>query len=105
MKKLIILPLLICSLSSFTFAEEVELLNGETIILIEDEEDLTESEEEDNEIYYIEDEDDLWEEDENNTIVPIEDDEEEEKEDEFLSMIKKIMKALIIKGWEWITER
>lgn len=102
MKKLIILPLLICSLSSFTFAEEVELLNGETIILIEDEEDLTESKEEDNEIYYIEDEEDLWEEDENNTIVPIE---EEEKEDELLSMIKKIMKALIIKGWEWITER
>lgn len=101
MKKLIILPLLVCSLSSFTFAEEVELLNGETIILIEDEEDL---EEEDNEIYYIEDEEDLWEEDENNTIVPIED-EEEEKEDELLSMIKKVIKALIIKGWELIVER
>ena len=99
MKKLIILPLLICSLSSFTFAEEVELLNGETIILIEDEEDL---EEEDNEIYYIEDEEDLWEEDENNTIIPIEDDEEE---DELLSMIKKVIKALIIKGWELIVER
>ena len=103
MRKLIILPLLICSLSSFTFAEEVELMNGETIILIEDEEDFVE--EEDNEIYYIEDEEDLWEEDENNTIVPIEDDKEEEKEDELLSMIKKIMKALIIKGWKWITER
>ena len=101
MKRLIILPLLICSLSSFAFAEEVELLNGETIILIEDEEDL---EEEDNEIYYIEDEEDLWEEDENNTIVPIED-EEEEKEDELLSMIKKVIKALIIKGWELIVER
>ena len=99
MKRLIILPLLICSLSSFAFAEEVELLNGETIILIEDEEDL---EEEDNEIYYIEDEEDLWEEDENNTIVPIE---EEEKEDELLSMIKKVIKALIIKGWELIVER
>ena len=102
MKKLIILPLLICSLSSFTFAEEVELLNGETIILIEDEEDFVE-EEEDNEIYYIEDEEDLWEEDENNTIIPIED--EEEKEDELLSMIKKVIKALIVKGWEWISER
>ena len=101
MKRLIILPLLICSLSSFTFAEEVELLNGETIILIEDEEDL---EEEDNEIYYIEDEEDLWEEDENNTIVPIED-EEKEEEDELLSMIKKVIKALIIKGWELIVER
>lgn len=101
MKKLIILPLLICSLSSFTFAEEVELLNGETIILIEDEEDFVE-EEEDNEIYYIEDEEDLWEEDENNTIVPIED---EEEEDELLSMIKKVIKALIIKGWELIVER
>ena len=101
MKKLIILPLLVCSLSSFTFAEEVELLNGETIILIEDEEDL---EEEDNEIYYIEDEEDLWEEDENNTIVPIED-EEKEEEDELLSMIKKVIKALIIKGWELIVER
>lgn len=101
MKRLIILPLLVCSLSSFAFAEEVELLNGETIILIEDEEDL---EEEDNEIYYIEDEEDLWEEDENNTIVPIED-EEEEKEDELLSMIKKVIKALIIKGWELIVER
>ena len=99
MKRLIILPLLICSLSSFAFAEEVELLNGETIILIEDEEDL---EEEDNEIYYIEDEEDLWEEDENNTIVPIED---EEEEDELLSMIKKVIKALIIKGWELIVER
>ena len=102
MKRLIILPLLICSLSSFTFAEEVELLNGETIILIEDEEDLAEVAEEDNEIYYIEDEEDLWEEDENNTIVPIED---EEEEDELLSMIKKVIKALIIKGWELIVER
>lgn len=100
MKKLIIFPLLICSLSSFTFAEEVELLNGETIILIEDEEDLAELEKEDNEIYYIEDEEDLWEEDENNTIVPI-----EEEEDELLSMIKKVIKALIIKGWELIVER
>ena len=99
MKKLIILPLLICSLSSFAFAEEVELLNGETIILIEDEEDFEEVEEEDNEIYYIEDEEDLWEEDENNTIVPI------EEEDELLSMIKKVIKALIIKGWELIVER
>ena len=104
MKKLIILPLLVCSLSSFTFAEEVELLNGETIILIEDEEDLAELEEEDNEIYCIEDEEDLWEEDENNTIVPIED-EEKEEEDELLSMIKKVIKALIIKGWELIVER
>ena len=102
MKKLIILPLLVCSLSSFTFAEEVELLNGETIILIEDEEDLAELEEEDNEIYCIEDEEDLWEEDENNTIVPIED---EDEEDELLSMIKKVIKALIIKGWELIVER
>ena len=102
MKKLIILPLLVCSLSSFAFAEEVELLNGETIILIEDEEDLKEVEEENNEIYYIEDEEDLWEEDENNTIVPIED---EEEEDELLSMIKKVIKALIIKGWELIVER
>ena len=101
MKRLIILPLLVCSLSSFTFAEEVELLNGETIILIEDEEDLAELEEEDNEIYYIEDEEDLWEEDENNTIVPIED----EEEDELFSMIKKVIKALIIKGWELIVER
>lgn len=101
MKRLIILPLLVCSLSSFAFAEEVELLNGETIILIEDEEDFVE-EEEDNEIYYIEDEEDLWEEDENNTIIPIEDDEEE---DELLSMIKKVIKALIIKGWELIVER
>ena len=100
MKRLIILPLLVCSLSSFTFAEEVELLNGETIILIEDEEDFEEVEEEDNEIYYIEDEEDLWEEDENNTIVPIED-----EEDELLSMIKKVIKALIIKGWELIVER
>ena len=101
MKKLIILPLLVCSLSSFVFAEEVELLNGETIILIEDEEDFEEIEE-DNEIYYIEDEEDLWEEDENNTIIPIED---EEEEDELLSMIKKVIKALIIKGWELIVER
>lgn len=101
MKRLIILPLLVCSLSSFTFAEEVELLNGETIILIEDEEDLAElEEEEDNEIYCIEDEEDFWEEDENNTIVPIED-----EEDELLSMIKKVIKALIIKGWELIVER
>ena len=102
MKRLLILPLLICSLSSFTFAEEVELLNGETIVLIEDEEDFEEVEEKDNEIYYIEDEEDLWEEDENNTIVPIED---EEEEDELLSMIKKVIKALIIKGWELIVER
>ncbi len=102
MKKLIILPLLICSLSSFAFAEEVELMNGETIILIEDEEGFEEVEEEDNEIYYIEDEEDLWEEDKNNTIVPIE---EEEEEDELFSMIKKVLKALIIKGWEWISER
>ena len=102
MKRLIILPLLVCSLSSFTFAEEVELLNGETIILIEDEEDLAELEEEDNEIYCIEDEEDLWEEDENNTIVPIED---EEEEDELFSIIKKVIKALIIKGWELIVER
>ena len=102
MKRLIILPLLVCSLSSFTFAEEVELLNGETIILIEDEEDLAELEEEDNEIYYIEDEKDLWEEDENNTIVPIED---EEEEDELFSIVKKVIKALIIKGWELIIER
>jgi hypothetical protein len=102
MKKLIILPLLVCSLSSFAFAEEVELLNGETIILIEDEEDFVEEEEEDNEIYYIEDEEDLWEEDENNTIVPIED---EDEEDKLLSMIKKVIKALIIKGWELIVER
>ena len=102
MKRLIILPLLVCSLSSFAFAEEVELLNGETIILIEDEEDLAELEEEDNEIYYIENEEDLWEEDEDNTIVPIED---EEEEDELFSMIKKVIKALIIKGWEWISER
>lgn len=104
MKRLIILPLLVCSLSSFTFAEEVELLNGETIILIEDEEDFEEIEEEDNEIYYIEDEEDLWEEDENNIIIPIED-EEEEKEDKLFSMIKKVIKALIIKGWELIVER
>lgn len=102
MKRLIIFPLLICSLSSFTFAEEVELLNGETIILIEDEENFEKVEKEDNEIYYIEDEEDLWEEDENNTIVPIED---EEEEDELLSMIKKVIKALIIKGWELIVER
>lgn len=103
MKKLIILPLLICSLSSFTFAEEVELMNGETIILIEDEEDFVE-EEEDNKIYYIEDEEDLWEEDENNTIIPIEDDDDDE-EDKLFSMIKKVIKALIVKGWEWISER
>lgn len=101
MKKLIILPLLICSLSSFIFAEEVELLNGETIILIEDEEDLVE--EEDNEIYYIEDEEDLWEEDENNTIVPIED--EDEEEDKIFSIIKKILKVLIIKDWKLTIER
>lgn len=99
MKKMIILPLLICSLSSFTFAEEVELLNGETIILIEDEEDLEEDDYD--EIYYIENEEDLYDEEEN-AVIPIESDNEE---NEFIPLIKKVIKVLFIKGWAWITGR